>query len=353
MTTVSKRAMRGSKVLLFSYFLLGCSRLTRVECWGKDGHRIIGNLAYDRLTNSTQKIVADILRNEDGSYGDDDISSTPLGSVANWADKVRFTKFYSWSTPLHYVDVRDNDIKGGCPCNSPNTTIASSNCVFHYDRDCANDKCAVGAIVNYTNRLTDPHSFLRERRDPYQHRVSLRFLTHFVGDLHQPLHCARSSDKGGNTFHVHFDAPIKNMLQQRDGTFESKWNLHSVWDVGIIEKSISEYYGSRQGLEKAILKIIYNMEKSGEIEHILKCPDGRQKECGSAWAEESLNDALNWAYRNSDGKEVENGSVLPDEYFTTRLPIVLHRLAAASIRLAASLEAVLSDKKVIHKKIKL
>jgi len=143
------------------------------------------------------------------------------------------------------------------------------------------------------------------------------------------------------------------MLQQRDDTFESEWNLHSVWDVGIIEKSISEYYGSRQGLEKAIVKIMHHMEKSGETKHILKCADGRLKECGSAWAEESLDDALNWAYRNSDGEEVENGSVLSDEYFTTRLPVVLHRLAAASIRLAASLEAILSDKKVIHTKIKL
>mmetsp|Transcript_4583 Transcript_4583/g.6518 ORF Transcript_4583/g.6518 Transcript_4583/m.6518 type:complete len:353 (+) Transcript_4583:169-1227(+) len=343
-----------SKVLLFSYVLFWFSDLTRVAGWGKDGHRVVGNLAYDRLRNSTQKIVNEILLNDDGSYGDDDMSSTPLGSVANWADKVRFTKFYSWSTPLHYVDVRDDEIQGGCPCDSPNTTVASS-CYFDYDRDCVNDRCAVGGIVNYTNRLNDQYlnTFLRKQSDQYQNRVSLRFLTHFVGDLHQPLHSARTSDKGGNSFHVHFHAPIQTALQQRDGSFESAWNLHSVWDVGIIERAISEYYGSRQGLEKAIAELIRNMESSGEIKHILACSDGRLKECGSAWAEESLNDALNWAYRNSNGEEVENGSVLSDIYFTTRLPIVLHRLAAASIRLAASLEAIWCEKKDIDTKIKL
>ena len=58
------------------------------------------------------------------------------------------------------------------------------------------------------------------------------FVTHFVGDIHQPLHSARKSDKGCNTFHVHFNATAKKALF---GHQKVEWNLYSVWDDGIID----------------------------------------------------------------------------------------------------------------------
>jgi len=48
---------------------------------------------------------------------------------------------------------------------------------------------------------------------------ALRFLAHFVADLHQPLHCTeRNGDKGGNLVKVTF-------LSEPEVT-----NLHRVWD---------------------------------------------------------------------------------------------------------------------------
>ncbi len=58
-------------------------------------------------------------------------------------------------------------------------------CAVNVETDCG-DGCIVSAIQNYTLRLLNTDSFKAE---------SLKFLVHFIGDIHQPLHaCGR--DKG-------------------------------------------------------------------------------------------------------------------------------------------------------------
>lgn len=52
--------------------------------WGKEGHEIVGNLAWKLISNQTQNAVKDILRQSDGSYGDDDSAGSPLASVSDW-----------------------------------------------------------------------------------------------------------------------------------------------------------------------------------------------------------------------------------------------------------------------------
>ena len=77
---------------------------------------------------------------------------------------------YAWSERLHFVDTPD------------------WLCEFDFTRDCPNGVCAVGAVVNYTRRLL-PGSDL----DSEQRVEALKFLVHFVGDLHQPLHVGFTS----------------------------------------------------------------------------------------------------------------------------------------------------------------
>src|SRR6185295_3330145 len=54
-----------------------------------------------------------------------------------------------------------------------------------------------------------------------QRQEALKFLVHFVGDIHQPLHIGRKTDKGGNSISVKL--------------FNKSGNLHSVWDSGLIK----------------------------------------------------------------------------------------------------------------------
>lgn len=166
------------------------------------------------------------------------------------------------------------------------------------------------------------------------------FVTHFVGDIHQPLHCARKSDKGGNTFHVHFNVSSTQLKHKKE-----EWNLHSVWDDGIIDRALLELYNqTRENFESDLIELIDTAETTGDIQAWLSCSDGRNKTCTTSWGQESLTDARVWAYRNADDTEVVDGSTISKRYYDSRLGVVQRRIAAAGVRLAATLEQVLDNK---------
>jgi len=384
------------------FLLCLLSLSAKVNGWGHEGHCIVANIAYSRLTPDVQEAVKSILNytlsDSDLGYGvsdthggkDDLLNTSPLAAVANWADKVRFTTKYHWSTPLHFVDVRDDMIDGGCPCtrsvgddgdmrllmnddndgdDDQSCTIHSS-CWFVYDRDCAEDFCAVGGIANYTSRLVDsfhPSSAGGDLHDPmlrgsrqsssegemwsgWPAKEALMFLTHFIGDIHQPLHASRGSDRGGNSIHVHFDGLTKGerSYDARTGRIQKKgeWNLHSVWDDGLIDLAIQSMYSSSQlEFQKSVIVLVEEAETSGLIDTWLRCTDGISKHCPALWAEESFEDALKWAYSDEEGSEVLDGAVLSEDYFETRLHVVRRRLAAAGVRLGAVLDNALGQAK--------
>ena len=205
-----------------------------VSAWGHEWHEIVANIAYNLLTPETKAASYHVL------FPSDDFNTTdytsPLAAVANWADKVRFTKYFSWTTPLHYVDVRDDLISGGCPSiqEASGESSTKSDCAFVYQRDCAGGACAVGAIVKFsdlsrTNKMT--HKRLRAPQNPYlmhnvtTQRQSLMFLIHIIGDIHQPLHVSRESDRGGNTIHVSFADEFPGFRDERLGHAQKEWNL--------------------------------------------------------------------------------------------------------------------------------
>jgi hypothetical protein len=236
------------------------------------------------------------------------------------------------------------------------TSPESYACQFDYARDCANDWCVAGAIANYTSQLTPagvtPKLGGAGTESDQLVRESLMFLVHFVGDIHQPLHAARESDRGGNTINVHFNqsssatsrrgSPQDSRRALRHGHHSSD-NLHSVWDGSIIEKAMrDDYSGSREAMEEDLLHLIRKAQDSDEWNEWTACPDGGSRACTSQWGEESLNYALTWAYSNVDGTEVQEGDELSTGYYETRLPIVMKRLAAAGVRLAVTLEIQLS-----------
>jgi hypothetical protein len=123
-----------------------------VTGWGTEGHEMVANVAYERLTPQTREAVLSILGPTNGTED----AGSPLAAVADWADRVRY--HYHWSAPLHYIDVRDDTIKGGCPAMSSNSsstiTKSATECQFLYVRDCPNDICVAGAIRNYTSQLS-------------------------------------------------------------------------------------------------------------------------------------------------------------------------------------------------------
>ena len=116
------------------------------------------------------------------------------------------------------------------------------------------------------------------------------------------------------------------------------WNLHSVWDTGIIEVALQrDYDNSRQAMERDLLAQSYANDTVYDY-----CPDqGSDSSCTIQWGQESFALALQYAYLDAeDEQEIHDGSTLTEAYYQSRLVIVKDRLVAAGVRLAATLEVV-------------
>ena len=150
------------------------SSIPTVVAWGAAGHEIVATIAQIHLHPSTIEQICEILP----EYAD-----CHLAPIASWADKVRM--HMRWSSSLHYVNGR-----GDHP---------AQRCVFGEESWMGTPGHNVlSAIRNTTMWLEKGYPGAEE---------ALKFLVHFVGDMHQPLHLT-GRDKGGNGAKVKFDGRI-------------------------------------------------------------------------------------------------------------------------------------------------
>ena len=163
------------------------------------GHRIVADIAYDNLTGSARSQVDKVL----GKRG--------IVYESTWADEVRSDSKYAYSYQWHYQDL-DNNMTSKDIKNLLNNPKAEGEHLFF-------------AIDTLTSRLK------KDKNDA----EALKFLVHFVGDLHQPMHLGRKDDKGGNKVDFNW--------------FGRKTNLHSVWDGMLIESEKMSYSEFSQYLE--------------------------------------------------------------------------------------------------------
>lgn len=246
--------------------------------WGEKGHRIVAIVAEQRLTPAASAAVKGLL------------GSSNLRDVAAWADQIKGAR--PETRPWHYVN------------------IPLDRAEYDPARDCwrPRDGCVVAAIETFRRVLADPHRPRAERAE------ALKFVTHFVADLHQPLHCADNRDGGGN------DVPVVFFGQVLNASGRKPWNLHAVWDAGLIERrglKPSEY---ARRLTRQI-----NRGSPGDVER------------GTVvdWVLESHRAAVETSYRLPPDR------VLGHDYADRALPVVDEMLAKAGVRLAGMLNTAL------------
>jgi hypothetical protein len=144
--------------------LLALGSAAPAWAWGRTGHRVIAKLAERHLTDQIKAEIKALL--EPGES---------LADASTWADEVRGRMRHT--APWHYVDV---------PLDEP-----------RYDDRFAGDTPEKGFIVP---KICELKLVLKDRSKPIEdRRQALRFLAHFVEDLHMPLHVGEGHDKGGNT----------------------------------------------------------------------------------------------------------------------------------------------------------
>jgi hypothetical protein len=225
-----------------------------------------------------------------------------LADVASWADQQ--VTDWQQTAPWHYLNIppeasgydRDRD----CP-RQPGVAAGARADQW---RDCAVDR-----ITYMERRVADG------KLDRADRATALKYLIHFIGDLHQPFH-ALGVGRGGN------DVSVRVFGNSNCGTDPSRpplpCNLHSVWDSRLIAR--------RDLSDKAYVSIL---EKLIAQRRWFSQPVGTPKE----WAEQS------WAL----GKAalVKNGTNIDEDYYRKHLPVIDERMALAGVRLAAVLNRVL------------
>ncbi|HEX4118772.1 MAG TPA: S1/P1 nuclease [Rhizomicrobium sp.] len=241
--------------------------------WGPQGHEVIARIAADNLSPAAHLRISQLL-------GGDAPALMILDS--NWADEIRADR--PQTTNWHFVNIE----------------IGSKG--YDRRRDCARDDCVVAQISRDIAMLRDPKA-------PHTAKLeALRFLIHFVGDLHQPLHAADRHDKGGNNLVVFLNG--------------RRTNLHRVWDEDLV-KALGPDPGA----------------VAGSIEAGLSPQDKAKMAAGTPadWANESFGVAAKEIYARIPSR----GPVrLPRDYPSREKQVVRLQLARAGIRLAALLNNI-------------
>ena len=174
----------------------------QAHAWSRDGHRIVCRSAWQLLDQARRNEIERLTskyRNPDGqpvgpfweacAYADD-ARAKASGNTPGW---TRFGVFETW----HYA-------------NLPRTTTRLPS-----------PPCQVPCVILAVNVHAD---LLRRALEDGAKAEALFFLSHWVGDLHQPLHLGFADDRGGNDVR-----PI-------EGGYYNVSNMHGLWDGGILGK---------------------------------------------------------------------------------------------------------------------
>lgn len=305
--------------------------------WGCEGHQIVALIAEKHLNPQAAKMSRQIL---DESPIDAALAryckQTGLDAFVDsstWADDERSVKPETGA--WHFIDiprgVRKGEIARYCP---PATG------------------CVVVALAEQVRVLRDPRASAEARAD------ALRFVIHFVGDIHQPLHATTNDDMGGNCVPVTFfdRAPMETNLQRESYSP----NLHAVWDVGIIE-----HFAPPQDAQAPTPQQIGDeIGEAGKIDSDFRARFSSWQADPTdfaAWAWESHELAETVAYGRlphaipiepprpvescADDNHISTRMLqlderLGDDYETATAPVVRQQLAKAGARLAALLNSI-------------
>ena len=239
-----------------------------VLAWGATGHRIVGRIAANHLTAEAAVAVTSLI----GPEG--------LDQASTWGDDIRNDR--NWQPPLknpspwHYISIDDGE--------TLETTARDPD----------------GDVLESIERFSAVLRNAQATRPAKQE--ALRFLVHFVGDVHQPLHVGRRADRGGNDVEVTL--------------FGEKTNLHSVWDSGLIES---------EKLSFSELAAFIDHPTLGELRTWQSAPP-------ADWVRESKA-ARDRIYKIGDGK-------LGYQYAFDNTQLVKRRLLQAGVRLAGLLNSI-------------
>lgn len=185
----------------------------------KTGHRVVAELAERHLTHAARKNIAAILGEK-----------VALAEVANWPDEMKSNPDEYWrqTNVWHYINVEAGQTFENTPRNPAGDVLS------------AFDEFVATLKSKETTKAQKAHA--------------LKFLVHIVGDMHQPLHYGHASDHGGNKVKVIW--------------FDEVTDLHSVWDIYLVDKEKLSFTEWANFLDKATEQDITRYQSAKAIDWV-------------------------------------------------------------------------------------
>lgn len=263
--------------------------------WGEYGHRTVASIAWAYLTPAARTEVTRLLAKER-------LAETPscplktIGDASYWPDCIRgLDDRFSYSFPWHYQNIhvcKPFDPKANCP---------DGNCV---------------------SAQIERHARLLGAKDvPDREKLlSLAWLVHFVGDMHQPMHSGDAADRGGNNVRAAYGAKAPERM-----------NLHRIWDSDLAERTLSEPPGNAEGLLSQITPELAEGWRGGTV---------------ADWQREAWEASGRYTYGKLEGVNVCEAApkqrVMVDErYVAATREVVREQAKRAGVRLAKLLNDAL------------
>ena len=266
--------------------------------WGYEGHEVIADIARHFLTPDVAARVDQMLAQDP-----DTLTGHDMASEATWADVWRgagHRETASW----HFVDIEltNPDLKGACFGFPPSGPQASQGPA----QDCVVDK-----INAFSAELSNPAT------PPAERLLALKYLLHFVGDVHQPLHASDNQDRGGNCVQVSLGGSRTT-------------NLHAYWDTAVV---------NMWGANPAAVAATLTAQITPTEETTWRKGDA------SAWALESYSVSKGHVYTLGSKPRCDANQspiTLPDGYAGQAKAVAGDQMKKAGVRLARVLNRALS-----------
>ncbi|MGY3133804.1 hypothetical protein ACVWZM_004486 [Bradyrhizobium sp. USDA 4501] len=279
---------------------LSCFQISHALAWGDEGHEVVALVAQSFLDVDVRKRVNALL-----AADTDSLTAHDIASAATWADKFRDTNVNNSrerTRQWHFVDIEITAPNLDDACFNhppvPNGTPAS---------DGPASDCVVDKIDQFAAELANPATDIEEQV------VALKFLLHFVGDVHQPLHSSDDHDRGGNA-------------KRASAAGLSAGNLHHFWDTEFV---------TQLGPDPQTIA-------SDLIGHITKDQQTQwQSGTPADWAKETFALSKDDAYGQLPAPNARGSFRLTDDYVTTATNDVGIQLGKAGVRLAMILNQTL------------
>lgn len=271
--------------------------------WGALGHRTVGEIAHRHLTPEARVAVGELLGGLD------------LARISSWPDEIRSDPTWGCAYTFHFMTI------------PPGAS---------YPEEGVEEGDVLEAIVYHVGVLRDGEATRESRRQ------SLAFLTHFVGDIHQPLHVGLGCDRGANDITTDF--------------FGEERNLHSVWDSGLLEREglsyteLAAFLDHLGEAEAAALQASTPLDWARESQALLPgvytCYSDRRADrcpcfCGGCDDGRSV---FGGCSQRPSCELMAAGLVrLSWQYQWRNMPVIRERLLAAGVRLAGLLNWVFAE----------